>query len=117
MNLIGYIIYLVTTYIITVHVGLTLHKNGRLFILDELNNNEKLTDFVNKILLVGYYLVNLGYTAYMLSTWQHISDWVGLISSICSMIGRIVITLGISHYINICIIIFLKTKTYLFNEK
>jgi len=95
---------------ITVHVGLTLHKNGRLFILDELNNNEKLTDFVNKILLLGYYLINLGYTAYMLSTWQHINDWVGLVSSICSMIGRIVLTLGISHYLNICVIILLKNK-------
>lgn len=114
MNLIGYIIYLVTTYIITVHVGLTLHKNGRLFILDELNNNEKLTDFINKILLVGYYLINLGYTAYMLSSWQHISGWVDLVSSICSMIGRIVLTLGVSHYINICVIIFLKNKNLSF---
>lgn len=110
MNFIAYIIYLVTTYIITVHLGLVLHKNGRLFILDELGNNEKLTDFVNKILLVGYYLINLGYTAYMLSTWQHINDWVGLVCSICSMIGRIVLTLGISHYLNICVIIFLKNK-------
>jgi hypothetical protein len=110
MNIIGYIIYLITTYLITVHVGLTLHKNGRLFILDELNNNEKLTDFVNKILLLGYYLINLGYTAYMLSTWQHINNWVSLVSSICGMIGRIVLTLGVSHYLNICVIILLKNK-------
>ncbi|WP_089909142.1 hypothetical protein [Chitinophaga rupis] len=59
MNTLAYIIYLLITYLVTVRVGFIFYRNGRLFILNLLRQDAALTDFINKILLVGYYLLNL----------------------------------------------------------
>ncbi len=69
MNTIAYILYLIITYIITVRVGFIFYRNGRVFILELLHQDVQLTDFINRILLTGYYLLNLGYAALMLRSW------------------------------------------------
>ena len=106
MNTIAYIIYLALTFIITVHVGLSLYRNGRIYILS-LIENETLTNSVNKILLTGYYLLNLGYSAIILQTWKTIHKWSELIGSVSYMVGRIMITLAIIHYFNMAMIYFI----------
>ncbi len=110
MNTIAYIVYLLLTYLITVHVGLRFYKNGRLYILNLLNGDEELTNFINRLLLVGYYLLNLGYAAIMISFWETITNWVDLFSSICIMTGRIMLTLGFIHFINMTVIYVLSKQ-------
>ena len=51
---------------ITVWVARTLFKNGRVFLVDSFLGNEQLADAVNRLLLVGFYLVNLGFVAMFL---------------------------------------------------
>lgn len=110
MNTLAYIIYLFITYLITVRVGLVFYRNGRLFILDLLKNDVSLTDAINRILLVGYYLVNLGYAALMISTWDTILNWTTLLSSITVMTGKIVLTLAIMHYFNMLVIYLISKR-------
>ena len=109
MNTIAYIIYLALTYIITVHVGLSLYRNGRIYIL-RLFEDETLTNSINKILLTGYYLLNLGYSAIILQTWKTIHTWSELIGSLSYMVGRIMITLSIIHYFNMTMIYFVGRR-------
>jgi hypothetical protein len=92
MNTLAYIIYLLITYLVTVHVGLAFYRNGRAYILNLLLGDEALTDSINRILLTGYYLLNLGYAAVMISFWKTIETYAELIASIGIMTGRI------SHY-------------------
>ena len=100
MKTLHLVLYLLASASITLHVGNVLYKNGRPFILRMLPD-ESLTDFVNKLLLIGYYLVNLGYVGITL-TLKDASDSVeGSISSLAGAIGRILLTLGIMHYLNI----------------
>ena len=110
MNTVAYIIYLLVTYIITFHVGLRFYKNGRLYILNLLNGDQELTNFINRLLLVGYYLLNLGYAAMMISIWEVITNWIDLFTSICIMTGRIMLTLGVIHFINMTVIYFLSKQ-------
>ena len=110
MNTIAYIVYLLLTYLITVHVGLRFYKNGRLYILNLLNGDQELTNFINRLLLVGYYLLNLGYAAMMISVWETITNWIDLFTSICIMTGRIMLTLGLIHFINMTVIYFLSKQ-------
>jgi hypothetical protein len=108
MNTTAYIIYLFITYVITVRVGLLFYRNGRIFILSLLHNDEKLTDFINRILLIGYYLLNLGYVALMLAGWQTITSWLDMFTIIVSMTARIMLTLAIMHFSNMAVIYFIS---------
>jgi hypothetical protein len=110
MNVIAYSIYLFLTYFITVHVGWRFYTNGRLYILNLLEGDEAFTDFINRILLVGYYLLNLGYAALMISLWETIENWTQLVESIFLMTGRILLTLAFIHYINMTVILWLGQR-------
>jgi hypothetical protein len=110
MNIVAYIIYLLVTYLITVKVGNVFYKNGRLYILSLLRGDEQLTDFINKILLVGYYLTNLGYATIMLTQWSTITTFTALIASVCTMAGRIILSLAIVHFVNMLAIYFIGKR-------
>lgn len=108
MNTLAYIFYLFITYLITVHVGLRFYRNGRVYILRLLRGDVKLTEFINRMLLTGYCLLNLGYAALMLRSWKTIQTWAELLATICSMTGRIMLTLALIHFINMAIILLMS---------
>ena len=113
MNSIAYIIYLLLTYFITVHVGLRFYRNGRIYILGVLEGNEALTDFINKLLLVGYYLLNLGYAALMIQLWTTVTSWLSLFESIFLMTGRIMLSLALIHFFNMAVIYFIRKQQHI----
>lgn len=119
-NTIAYLIYLSVMTFITVIVGFSLFKNGRFFILKQLNGEEELTDFINKILLVGYYLMNLGYCFYLMSQWNSLTGWTELFNSLSGTVGGIVLLLGTMHFINIAILFLLgkelKNKSQIYSS-
>ncbi|WP_343691796.1 hypothetical protein [Chitinophaga sp.] len=112
MNILAYIIYLFITYLVTVRVGFLFFRNGRVYILGLLKGDVSLTDFINKILLVGYYLVNLGYAAVMISCWSEVHNWLEMLTSITTMTGRILLTLSVMHYINMALILLIKNHHF-----
>ena len=57
----AYLTYLAISMALTVWVARTLHTNGRIFLVDSFHGNEKLADSVNHLLVVGFYLINIGY--------------------------------------------------------
>ncbi len=116
MNIVAYIIYLFITYIITVRVGKVFYKNGRHYILSIVHGDEQLTDFINKILLAGYYLMNLGYATIILSFWKTVTSYADLIASVSNMTGRILLSLAIVHFANMYIISIIGKKQYLFTH-
>ena len=56
-----YLAYLGISVALTIWVARTLHKNGRIFLVDNFLGNESLADSVNHLLVVGFYLVNIGF--------------------------------------------------------
>jgi hypothetical protein len=66
--------------------------------------DESLTDSVNRLLLTGYYLINLGYVSFMLTLRSPVDTLEDLIPSLAGAIGRIMLTLGVMHYFNIAAI-------------
>ncbi len=108
MNTLAYIIYLFITYLVTVHVGFIFYRNGRIYILRLLKGDEKLTDFLNRILLTGYYLLNLGYAALMIHNWKTIVTWADLVASVGFMTGKIMTLLALIHYLNMAAILLIS---------
>ena len=117
MNTLAYIIYLLVTYIITVHVGLRFYRNGKVFILSLLEGDERLTNFINRVLLVGYYLMNLGYVALSISCWKTLYSREQVLASICTMTGKIMVLLAVMHYFNMAAILFISHKHHHANNK
>lgn len=116
MNLLAYLLYLSAAYYITVHAGLSFYRNGRIYILNLMQGDEKITDAINKMLLTGYFLLNLGYSALMISNWEQVVTWAQLIGSFGTMLGKITLTLGIIHFINM-LTIYLLSKTHYLSLK
>ena len=69
-----YAIYIVLSIALTALVAQTLHKNGRIFLVDAFKGNEKLADSVNHLLVVGFYLINIGYVSLALKYGEAATD-------------------------------------------
>ncbi|MET0462539.1 MAG: hypothetical protein ABW007_05280 [Chitinophagaceae bacterium] len=118
MNTIAYLLYLAVTYCITVHVGLVFFRNGRVYILDLLKGEERIANSINRMLLLGYYLLNLGYAALMIRSWPTMHSWLEIFVSIGIMTGRIMLILSVIHYANMAIILYYSNKRkYLSHHK
>lgn len=102
-NVVAYLTYIPATFYITIIVGKDLNKKGAIFLLQMFTNNEPLVNTLNKFLLIGYYLLNLGYAAVSINFFQQISSWLMLVEELIFRIGLLLIGLGFMHYLNLLI--------------
>ncbi|MDI1318301.1 hypothetical protein [Flavobacterium sp.] len=104
LNIIGYLIYLTITSIIIVGVGKICYKNGNILVSALIPDHEDLCHKANQILLVGYYLLNLGYCAMTLISWEKMLSFHQLLEVIALKSAIIIGTIAIMHYLNIFIL-------------
>lgn len=97
----GYLVYLAITLTVTVWVARSLHRNGALFLVDAFDGNAALAASVNHLLVVGFYLVNVGYVMWMLRTWNELQTARQLIEHISDKVGVVLVVLGIMHLFNL----------------
>jgi len=97
----SYIAYLVITILLTVWVAQTLFSNGKVFILDIFHGNEPLANSVNRLLLTGFYLINIGYAVYTLQIHEPVENWRDVFEKLSSRIGLIILILGGMHFFNL----------------
>ena len=105
--LISYLLYLIITAVITFYVGWLCYKNGIHYIQKELQD-EVLSHTVNRFLLLGYYLTNIGYAAIMIYNWEPVNNVADVIKTLSSRLSLIVLSMGGMHYINIALIYLLR---------
>ena len=95
--------YLAITVALTVWVARTLHANGRVFLIEAFQGNGELADSVNHLLVVGFYLVNVGYITLALKTPYAMDTLRQVIELESSKIGMVLLLLGVMHFLNILI--------------
>lgn len=100
-NIIGYIIFLIIISYIILVIGKICYKNGNIFVNEIIPDHAILCTQINKTLLVGYYLVNIGYSAMTLIQWERILSFNQLIEIIAIKISIIAFLLAFLHYLNI----------------
>ncbi len=96
-----YALYLAISIALTVWVARTLYKNGRLFLVDAFHGNEALADSINHLLLVGFYLMNVGYVSLALKYGDKAADFQGLLEVLSTKIGAVLLILGAMHFFNL----------------
>ena len=109
-TILTYGLYLPITIVLTVWVAKTLFKNGRVFLITIFHNDEILADSVNKLLLVGFYLINVGYAVYTLKVQATVAGYQQLIEMLSLKIGLIILILGAMHFFNLFILFNLRRK-------
>ena len=96
-----YLIYLAISIALTIWVAKTLHKNGRVFLVDVFHGNEALADSVNHLLVVGFYLINFGYVSMALKLGYDIANAKEGIEALSVKVGMVLIVLGVMHFFNL----------------
>lgn len=96
-----YIAYLAVSLAVTIWVARTLHRNGRSFLIDAFHGNGELADSVNHLLVVGFYLINIGYVALALRTGDPVPTVRSAIELVCDKLGVVLIVLGVMHFFNL----------------
>jgi hypothetical protein len=96
-----YLLYLGISVALTIWVARTLHKNGRIFLVDSFLGNEGLADSVNHLLVVGFYLVNIGFVTLALKYGDKATDTQTALEILSSKVGLVLVVLGIIHFGNL----------------
>lgn len=102
-TVITYLVYIALSLLLTIWVANTLHKNGRVFLVQSFVDNEALADSVNHLLVVGFYLINIGYIALALREGATIDSLQKIIEVLSSKIGFVLVVLGFMHFSNLFI--------------
>lgn len=98
---ISYLVYLVISIALTVWVARTLHQRGAIFLVDAFDGNTDLAASVNHLLVVGFYLINIGFVSLALKSELLINDWRRAIEMLSEKIGWVLLTLGAMHFFNL----------------
>jgi hypothetical protein len=101
-----YLAYLALSVGATVWVARTLSQNGLSFLVDAFHGNVDLAQSVNRLLVVGFYLINIGYVALALRTSGEVTTARAVVELISDKVGIVLVVLGVMHFFNL----------YLFNK-
>lgn len=98
-----YAIYITISVAVTIWVARTLHKNGRAFLIDAMHHNETLADSINHLLVVGFYLINVGFVSMFLRYGDTPRNLPNAALFLTTKIGIVLIVLGCMHFLNIAV--------------
>ena len=96
-----YVVYLLITIPLTIWVASTLSRHGQVFLEDVFTGNEPLAHAVNRLLVVGFYLLNVGFVMLFLRVSDPVYDLRGLFETLSLKVGVVMLVLGAVHFLNV----------------
>jgi len=96
-----YVVYLLISVALTIWVARTLYKRGAIFLVDAFHGSSELADSVNHLLVVGFYLINIGYVSLALKTGATILTSRAAIELLSDKVGMVLLVLGGMHFFNL----------------
>jgi hypothetical protein len=108
-----YGLYLLISIALTVWVARTLFRNGRVFLVDVFHGDDSMADSVNHLLVVGFYLVNLGYVTLALKMGYGVIDTRTSIEALSQKVGCVLLVLGLMHFFNLYVFSRLRRRSFL----
>src|SRR5262249_10245473 len=96
-----YAVYATASLVLTVWLARTLFKNGDVFLEDVFADNPRMASSVNRLLVVGFYLLNFGYALVMLRADQAVLTASDAIETVAAKLGSLLLVLGVLHMGNL----------------
>src|SRR5436190_24396918 len=111
-----YLAYLAINVALTVWVARTLHENGRIFLVDSFLGNEQLADSVNHLLVVGFYLINIGYVSLALKYGVAAANAQESLETLSTKVGLVLLVLGGMHFFNLLVFTKMRRRALLHKQ-
>lgn len=112
-TVITYGLYLALAVAMTIWVARTLHKSGRIFLVECFHGNEELADSVNHLLVVGFYLINIGFVSLYLKTTEIVAGTQGVFETLSGKMGVVLLVLGGMHFFNLLVFTKMRKRAHL----
>ena len=96
----AYGLYLLISLGMTIWVAHTLHSHGEVFLIQCFGHNQILAKSTNDLLVVGFYLINIGWITLTLKYGAEPATWPDMIRFLSSKVGLAVLVLGLMHFFN-----------------
>lgn len=94
-----YIAYAIVAVGLTVGLARVLFRSGAVFLEDVFKDTPRMAEAVNRLLVVGFYLLNLGYAALIMKAYGA-SSAVEAAEVLAWKLGALLVSLGIMHFFN-----------------
>ncbi|CAN5310526.1 hypothetical protein BH23ACT9_BH23ACT9_07380 [soil metagenome] len=95
-----YLVYALVAIGLTVWLATTLFRNGAVFLEEVFTDNPAMAAAVNHLLVVGFYMLNLGW-AFLILRSERPADTVAAVETLASKLGLLLVTLGLIHFANL----------------
>jgi hypothetical protein len=95
-----YLAYASASVGLTIWLARTLSKSGEVFLDDVFVDNPRMAPAVNRLLVVGFYLLNLGYAFVTLKAGADSLTPVQAMETLAAKLGALLISLGVIHFGN-----------------
>jgi hypothetical protein len=103
-KLVTYLVYVLLSVGLTFWVARSLYRNGRVFLLSVFDGDRELAGSVNHLLVVGFYLINLGFVSFLLRTGDAVATATGAVELLSRKMGVVLLVLGVMHLGNLLIL-------------
>jgi hypothetical protein len=104
-----YATYAVLALVLTVYLARTLAHHGAVFLESVFTEEPRLAPAVNRLLVVGFYLVNLGWALMMLRAPAAESVTVA-IETLARKLGTLLLVLAAMHFANLLVFHWLRQR-------
>jgi hypothetical protein len=98
---VSYLVYLLISVSLTIWVARTLHKRGAIFLVEAFHGNAELAASVNHLLVVGFYLINIGLVTLALKSDATVLSSRAAIEMLSDKLGWVLLALGGMHFFNL----------------
>jgi len=107
-----YIAYAVVSVGLTIGLARVLFRSGAVFLEDVFKETPKMAGAVNQLLVVGFYLLNLGYAALIMKS-DGASTAVQAAEVLAWKLGALLISLGVMHFFNMYLFFRIRRRSQL----
>lgn len=105
-----YAVYGVVSVGLTFWLARTLSRNGEAFLADVFEDREHLGQSLNRLLVVGFYMLNLGY-AFLILQSNYAPTALDAVELLVSKLGLLLVSLGIIHFVNMALFWKIRSRT------
>lgn len=104
MNLIPYYAaYIASALAITIWLARTLFDNGAVFLTDTFDGRPELASAVNRLLVTGFFMLNLGYALWLFHLGSSIDTATEAVEALTTRLGVLLVSLAVVHFVNLLV--------------